>query len=64
VETGQPTAWRKSSYCGSAACVEIAKTDDMFLVRDSKDPESPVLAFTQEEWSAFIAGVNAGEFSA
>ncbi len=65
METGQPTtAWRRSTYCGSAACVEIAQQDGQILVRDSKDPNSAVLAFTQDEWSAFISGVNAGEFPA
>lgn len=31
-------------------------------VRDSKSPQGPVLSFTREEWSSFIAGVKAGEF--
>lgn len=62
--TGHLTDWRKSSFCGSSACVEVAKTGDEFLVRDSKDANSPVLKFTVDEWSAFLAGVNAGEFSA
>jgi hypothetical protein len=64
VTTGHLTDWRKSSFCGSSACVEVAKTGDEFLVRDSKDANSPVLKFTVDEWSAFLAGVNAGEFSA
>jgi hypothetical protein len=31
-------------------------------VRDSKDPASPVLTFTAQEWVAFVRGVKAGEF--
>ena len=31
-------------------------------VRDSKDPEGPMLRFTAAEWSAFAAGMAAGEF--
>lgn len=31
-------------------------------LRDSKDPEGPVLVFTLDEWRAFAAGVRAGEF--
>jgi len=54
--------WRRSSYCGSGACVEVARSSDGFLVRDAKDPESPVLSFTAEEWSAFVAGVKSDEF--
>lgn len=61
---GHTTDWRKSSFCATGACVEIATTDDEILVRDSKDSDGPILRFTAEEWSAFVAGVTAGEFSA
>jgi hypothetical protein len=54
--------WRKSSRCGSATCVEVAKVDGRFLVRDSKNPDGAVLSFTEEEWAAFVEGVGAGEF--
>lgn len=36
--------------------------DLLYLVRDSKDPDGPTLAFTAAEWAAFIAGVKDGEF--
>ncbi|MEV4277188.1 DUF397 domain-containing protein [Actinoplanes xinjiangensis] len=55
-------AWRKSSRCGTSTCVEVAKVDDQYLVRDSKNPEAPALSFTQAEWDAFVEGVAAGEF--
>ena len=55
--------WQKSSYCGNAACVEVAKTEDAILVRDSKDPLAAPLAFTEDEWVAFVKGVKAGEFN-
>lgn len=32
------------------------------MVRDGGDPDGPVLRFTDGEWAAFVAGVNAGEF--
>lgn len=32
------------------------------LMRDSRHPEGPVLAFTPEEWEAFTLGVKDGEF--
>jgi hypothetical protein len=56
--------WRKSSFCGNSACVEVATDGGEFLVRDSKSADSPVLKFTREEWAAFVAGVSAGEFPA
>ncbi|MHB1595564.1 MAG: DUF397 domain-containing protein [Streptosporangiaceae bacterium] len=56
--------WRTSSFCGpNGPCVEFAELPDGGVgVRDSKDPASPVLRFTPDEWRAFIAGATAGEF--
>jgi hypothetical protein len=54
--------WHKSSRCSSNACVEVAKVDGEYLVRDSKNPDSAPLAFTAAEWSAFVEGVTAGDF--
>lgn len=55
--------WHKSSLSGNnGACLEVAKTQDGRAVRDSKDPDGPVLRFTIAEWSAFVAGAKAGEF--
>ncbi|MEV6149784.1 DUF397 domain-containing protein [Nonomuraea sp. NPDC052129] len=43
--------------------VDKAQTvDRLFLMRDSKDPDGPVLSFTPDEWRAFTAGVKDGEF--
>lgn len=68
------TAWRRSSFCSAGECVEVsceqgACTEVAFvgaeiLVRDSKDPDGPVLRFTADEWEAFVLGVAAGEFDA
>ncbi len=57
--------WRTSSFCGpNGPCVEFAELPDGGVgVRDSKDPASPVLRFTPQEWRAFIAGAVAGEFN-
>jgi hypothetical protein len=58
--------FHRSSYCGAASCVEVAvASPDTFLVRDAKnpDPGAPVLSFDRAEWDAFLAGVQAGEFS-
>ncbi|HEY0640436.1 MAG TPA: DUF397 domain-containing protein [Pseudonocardiaceae bacterium] len=60
-----PLAWRKSRASGTGNCVEVAMAGDGLVhVRDSKAvPSGPQLAFTQAEWVAFVAGVEAGEFS-
>lgn len=56
-------AFVKSSRSASnGACVEVAACDCHIKVRDSKDPDGPVLTFTHQEWGAFCAGVRAGEF--
>jgi hypothetical protein len=57
------TNWQRSSYSNNGTCVEVAElADGGRLVRDSKDPAGPVLAFTPQEWTAFVLGVKAGEF--
>jgi len=66
MEPHLPTAaWRKSSFSGAANqnCVEVAQiAPGVLAVRDSKDPAGPILRFTRAEWSAFVRGVQAGEF--
>ena len=57
--------WRKASYSNSngGACVEVARNlPGVVAVRDSKDPEGPVLAFARADWDTFTAAVRAGEF--
>jgi Domain of unknown function (DUF397) len=53
--------WRKSSYSGGASgnCTEVATVPGVVLVRDSKNPHGPVLAFGREAWGAFAAAVKA-----
>jgi hypothetical protein len=55
-------AWKKSSRCATSNCVEVAFTEDRYLVRDSKNPDAAALSFTEQEWVAFVEGVTAGEF--
>lgn len=53
----------KSSRSGTnGACVEVAACDCGIKVRDSKDPDGPVLTFNHAEWAAFVGGVRDGEF--
>jgi predicted secreted Zn-dependent protease len=55
--------WRKAIASGDGGCVEVAYVDGVIGVRDTKDNGAgPVLAFTQHEWTAFLAGAQAGEF--
>ncbi|MGP3951145.1 DUF397 domain-containing protein [Streptomyces sp. 7N604] len=49
--------WIKSSYSSSDGpeCVEIASIPGTVHVRDSKDKQGPQLAFSPEEWAAFVS---------
>jgi len=55
-------AWRKSRYCNSSSCLEVARYRDRVLVRDSKDRDGPTLEFSLSEWRAFLLGVRDGGF--
>jgi hypothetical protein len=48
--------------CNAHACVEIADINGQIGIRDSKDPDGPVLSFDRGEMSAFIAAVKCGAF--
>ena len=57
--------WHKSTYSGGTGgnCVEVAQLPDGgHALRDSKNPDGPVLRFTGAEWQAFVTGVSTGEF--
>jgi|Tabmets5t2r1_1033131.scaffolds.fasta_scaffold136013_1 hypothetical protein len=54
--------WQKSSLSNVTNCVEIARGQDLVLVRDTKDRDGPMLKFTLAEWNAFLEGVRNGEF--
>ena len=63
--------WRKSSFSSGndRPGIEIAVlpgskegSDRVIAMRDGRDPDGPALIFTPEEWRAFTAGVNDGEF--
>ena len=56
--------WRKSSYSGADnACLEIlTPPQDQAPIRDSKDPQGPVIIFHDQAWVAFIRAVQRGEF--
>jgi len=60
-------AWRTSSQSADAGghCVEVGMIEDgsgRVAVRHSHDPEGPMIAYTREEWIAFVNGVRKGEF--
>ncbi|GAA2525294.1 DUF397 domain-containing protein [Streptomyces intermedius] len=61
--------WFKSSYSSNGgSCVEVAAdlvaSHGVVPVRDSKVQSGPVLALPATSFSAFVAGVKAGDFTA
>ncbi|MER0240804.1 DUF397 domain-containing protein [Streptomyces sp. HSW2009] len=58
--------WRKSTHSnGQSSCIEVADGyPGVMPVRDSKDPHGPALIFDSTAWTAFVAGVKAGDFDA
>lgn len=56
--------WFKSSDSGGGSeCLEVMLLEGGGVnVRDSKDPNGPVLAFSDAEFRAFVGGAKKGEF--
>ncbi|MFG2552578.1 DUF397 domain-containing protein [Streptomyces sp. NPDC048581] len=49
-------AWRKSSYSSDEGgdCVEVATHPSAVHVRDSKNPDGPILTVSTATWSTFL----------
>ncbi|WP_243790981.1 DUF397 domain-containing protein [Saccharopolyspora gloriosae] len=62
---GSFTDWRKSSYSNGSGgiCVEVAFDGTLAGIRDSKlGEDSPILAFGNEAFAAFLDGIKGGRF--
>ena len=53
--------WRKSSYsqAETSECVEVARVARTVAVRDSKNPDGPVVALSRTQWSGLLAKIKA-----
>ncbi|MEW2303082.1 DUF397 domain-containing protein [Streptomyces sp. NPDC006655] len=49
-------AWFKSSHSGSQgdSCIEVAVTEQVVCVRDSKDVSRPHVAVGRDGWAEFV----------
>jgi hypothetical protein len=55
--------WRKAQLStNNGACVEVGSVVGKIVLRDSKDPNGPMLVYTPTEWDAFLDGAKKGEF--
>lgn len=51
--------WRKASRSSSngGACVEVARLPGIIAVRDSKNPDGPILTVEPAAWQSFTARI-------
>jgi Domain of unknown function (DUF397) len=57
------TGWIKATASdGGGNCVQLRRSGDTVEVRDSKDPDGPVLRFTPSEFAAWLDGAKRAEF--
>lgn len=55
--------WRKAKRSkANGACVEVAPAAGAIVIRDSKDPQGPVLNYSPESWRSFIGEIRIGHF--
>lgn len=61
-EDGELRWFKSTRSAGNGACVEVAITATGVAVRDSKDPDGPVLRFGDEAWQGFVDSVRTGAY--
>jgi hypothetical protein len=55
--------WTKSSHSDAGgSCVEVRHRDGNIQVRDSKNPNGPLLTFSRDQWATFIDDTKRHEF--
>lgn len=59
-----PTAWAKPDRSGPVSdnCLEVAPFGDMWALRDSTNPHSPILVLNQAEMDAFSGSAADGQY--
>lgn len=54
--------WKTSTFCADKSCAEVSHQHRVWKIRNNQDPDGPVVTFTEDEWTAFVAGVKDGQF--
>jgi Domain of unknown function (DUF397) len=62
-EVGQAAApaFRRSSFCASGECIEVARRDYTITLRDSTQPRGTMLHYASSDWASFIRNIKSGK---
>ena len=61
--TPETLQWRKAlRSLGNGNCVEVAPLTSGVLVRDSKDPNGPLIGYSTDSWKSFVMRARTGSF--
>ncbi len=59
---GSELVWHRGTMCEGGACVEVATTGDVIMVRSSLDPTTAPVTLSRYEWREFVARAKEGAF--
>jgi Domain of unknown function (DUF397) len=59
---GRPGAEKANASTSYGQCVELASAAGGVAMRDSKDPDGPILLYARAEFKAFLDGARNGDF--
>ncbi|GAA5071704.1 hypothetical protein HNP84_007829 [Thermocatellispora tengchongensis] len=54
--------WQTPPNCAGGNCIQVARSGDGVLMRDSKNPDMPHIRFSPESWAAFVRNVKTGRY--
>ena len=55
-------SWRVARKCNGGECVRVAAHGDTIVIGSSEHLDGPVIAYSRDEWTAFVQGVRDGDF--
>ena len=54
--------WRTAAKSAGGNCIQVSRRDGAIMIANSRYPSGPVLAYTLQEFDAFLDGAKKGEF--